>query len=65
MAAAKQYTVAKGKSVSFRAGIKVHGDVVEQEWPEFKANQNLLADMLKNKTLVPLSAESAPVKTDE
>lgn len=48
----KKYTVAKGKSISFRAGIKVHGDEVNPEWPEFKASEGLLAAMLKNKSIV-------------
>lgn len=50
--------VAAGKSIGFRAGIKVTGDIVDPNWPEFKANSKLLDEMLKNGLLVKKS-ESA------
>ncbi len=51
-------TVAEGKSVCFRAGIKVHGDDINLDWPEFKANDKLKDEMLKNKTLVEVKVEA-------
>lgn len=51
-------TVAKGLSVCFRAGIKVHGDDISLEWPEFKANDKLKDEMLKNGTLVEVKVEA-------
>ena len=44
--------VAPGKSIGFRAGIKAAGSVVDLDWPEFKANDKLLAEMLDNGLLV-------------
>lgn len=46
------YLVAKGQSIGFRAGIKTEGDVVDLEWPEFKANDKLLASMLERGLVV-------------
>ena len=51
--------VAKGKSIGFRAGIKVAGEAVDPSWPEFKANSKLLDEMLKNGLLV---KKSEPVE---
>lgn len=46
------YVVAKGQSIGFRAGIKTGGDVVDVEWPEFKANKALLDSMLERGLVV-------------
>ncbi|AUR81406.1 hypothetical protein NVP1005O_09 [Vibrio phage 1.005.O._10N.286.48.F2] len=46
------YAVAKGQSIGFRAGIKTGGDVVDLEWPEFKANKTLLDSMLERGLVV-------------
>ena len=46
------YAVAKGQSIGFRAGIKTGGDVVDVEWPEFKANKTLLDSMLERGLVV-------------
>lgn len=46
------YVVAKGQSIGFRAGIKTGGDVVDVEWPEFKANKTLLDSMLERGLVV-------------
>lgn len=45
------YTVKQGKSVSFRAGIKVHGDVVDLDWPEFK-NEGFLESLIERELVV-------------
>ncbi len=44
--------VAEGQSIGFRAGIKTGGDVVDVEWPEFKANKTLLDSMLERGLVV-------------
>ncbi|AUR86523.1 hypothetical protein NVP1086O_10 [Vibrio phage 1.086.O._10N.222.51.F8] len=46
------YAVAEGQSIGFRAGIKTSGDVVDVEWPEFKANKTLLDSMLERGLVV-------------
>lgn len=46
------YAVAEGQSIGFRAGIKTGGDVVDLEWPEFKANKTLLDSMLERGLVV-------------
>lgn len=46
------YAVAQGQSIGFRAGIKTGGDVVDVEWPEFKANKALLDSMLERGLVV-------------
>ena len=46
------HAVAKGQSIGFRAGIKTGGDVVDVEWPEFKANKTLLDSMLERGLVV-------------
>jgi len=48
----KGYAVANGQSIGFRAGIKTGGDVVDVEWPEFKANKTLLDSMLERGLVV-------------
>lgn len=48
----ESYAVAKGQSIGFRAGIKTGGDVVDVEWPEFKANKTLLDSMLERGLVV-------------
>lgn len=44
--------VATGQSIGFRAGIKTGGDIVDVEWPEFKANKTLLESMLERGLVV-------------
>lgn len=46
------YAVAKGQSIGFRAGVKTGGDMVDLEWPEFKANKTLLDSMLERGLVV-------------
>ncbi len=46
------YAVAEGQSIGFRAGIKTGGDVIDVEWPEFKANKTLLDSMLERGLVV-------------
>ncbi|AUR96306.1 hypothetical protein NVP1223O_09 [Vibrio phage 1.223.O._10N.261.48.A9] len=46
------YAVAEGQSIGFRAGIKTGGDVVDVEWPEFKANKTLIDSMLERGLVV-------------
>ncbi|AUR94067.1 hypothetical protein NVP1191O_08 [Vibrio phage 1.191.O._10N.286.52.B4] len=46
------HLVAEGQSIGFRAGIKTGGDVVDVEWPEFKANKTLLDSMLERGLVV-------------
>lgn len=46
------YAVAEGQSIGFRAGIKTGGDIVDVEWPEFKANKTLLDSMLERGLVV-------------
>ncbi len=48
----ESYAVAEGQSIGFRAGIKTGGDVVDLEWPEFKANKTLLESMLERGLVV-------------
>ncbi|CAM0101505.1 hypothetical protein VPHPS15B6_0008 [Vibrio phage PS15B-6] len=48
----ESYAVAKGQSIGFRAGIKTGGDVVDLEWPEFKANKTLLDSMIERGLVV-------------
>lgn len=57
-------TVGEGKSIRFKAGIKTHGDEVSVEWPEFKSNDKLKAEMLKNGSLVEVKVEQEEVKAD-
>jgi hypothetical protein len=59
-----QLTVAEGKSVCFRAGIKVHGDEISLDWPEFKDNAKLKDEMLKNGTLVEVKVEAEQKAND-
>jgi hypothetical protein len=46
------YTLKEGASISFTAGIKQHGDIVNPEWPEFKRDESLFDAMIANGTLV-------------
>ena len=46
------YAVAEGQSIGFRDGIKTGGDIVDLEWPEFKANKTLLDSMLERGLVV-------------
>jgi len=41
------YAVAQGQAIGFKAGIKSNGDIIDLNWPEFKANPKLLDSMLE------------------
>ncbi len=47
-----KYTIKKGASICFRAGIKAHGDEISPEWVEFKRDESLFDSMIANGTLV-------------
>ncbi len=47
-----KYTIKKGASICFRAGIKAHGDEISPEWVEFKRDESLFESMIANGTLV-------------
>ena len=46
------YVVAGGLAIGFKAGIKSDGDIVDPNWPEFKANPELMSDLIRNGLVV-------------
>ena len=60
----KVYTLKKGASLRFKAGIKQHGDVIDFTWPEYKANAKLKDEQIKVGLLVEVveATEEAPAK---
>lgn len=49
-----KYAVAKGVAVTFRAGMKSDGDLIDINWPEYAGNEKLLAEHLEKGLIVKL-----------
>lgn len=58
----KVYTLKKGASIRFKAGIKVHGDVIDFTWPEYADNKDLKAEQIKVGLLVEVVEEKPEAK---
>ncbi len=46
------YVMAPGKAIPFKAGMKGPGDEVNPDWPEYKANKDLLEEHIAKKLVV-------------
>ena len=50
--AVEEYVIADNVSMRFQAGMKVAGDLIDADWPEYKDNEGLLAQHIELNLIV-------------